>query len=216
MLLRKSPRRPLYWLSLVAAFSYWSWPLGFALNRPIALHSLASKLEAPGQPYSWLFVSLDVLAGVTALILGICIVMYYRPIWAKITGGGLALFGSLVTLAALIPLDCDPTVLNCSPLWHYPTLVVHGFASITSVLGLLAGLSAVAYQAIVRNSSGKVVKLVFALVVAWIIFGAGSLLSLLVDFHTNLLQYFFITVCSLSIPSSVLATEILNQGGSRL
>jgi len=53
---------------LVAALAYCSWPIGFLVNPALTATGLASDLEAHGQPYSWLFILLDCVTGLFALV----------------------------------------------------------------------------------------------------------------------------------------------------
>lgn len=199
--------------SIVAALAYWSWPLGFILNRPVAIQNLASKLEAHGQPYYRLFIGLDVLAGAAAIAIGLYLIISSSQRWIKLAGAGILTFGSLITLAAIVPLDCDPSVTNCYPVWHHPTLVAHGFGSIVSVIGLLMTLLVVSHQAHIRKVSMAMRTILFTLIFAWTVFGAASLVDLVIDFHTNIVQYYFITICSLSIPASIIAIKLIAKKG---
>ncbi len=73
-----------------------------------------SALEAPHQPYSWLFVALDVLTGV--LVLSIGFVQIKTPAMQRVLRWCVAsymVFGVLVMGAALSPLRCDPTLQAC-------------------------------------------------------------------------------------------------------
>lgn len=205
--------RILVFVSILSALAYWSWPLGFILNRPIALHNLASELETYGQPYYQLFINLDILAGSTAAMIGLYLIIARGARWIKLAGAGLLTFGGLVMLAALVPLDCDPSVTNCSPVWHHPTLVIHGFGSIVSVIGLFVTLLVISHQAHIRKTSTAMRTILFTLIFAWTVFGAASLVDLVIDFHTNIVQYYFITICSLSIPASIIAIKLIAKKG---
>src|SRR5215469_5111021 len=70
MYLAKPYRVGLWLLGTIAGILYVSWPLGYWLNPAVSKESLASGLEAVGQPYSWLFVSADIVSSL--LIIAVC------------------------------------------------------------------------------------------------------------------------------------------------
>src|ERR1700733_9742605 len=69
--LKRLRKNPIIWLGVIAAVAYSSWPLGYLLNPGVARHAFASQLEAYNQPYSWIFIGLDVLCGATLLVGGV-------------------------------------------------------------------------------------------------------------------------------------------------
>lgn len=199
-------RKQIIITSILAALLYWSWPIGFWLNPAVAQSSLASQLEASGQPFSWLFVALDVAAGFLVLLVGLSWLFGHgRRRAQRLVGLGLAGFGSLVMTAALTPLNCDPSVNSCRPLWHYPDLVVHGLASIIGSLALLLAIVVVTYDAIAKVKSLRLGGVMMLMLAGWIASGVASLVLIALHRHTNLTQYYFITITSLSIPVAVAA-----------
>jgi hypothetical protein len=194
-------RRPAFWLSLAAAILYSSWPLGFVFNPGVAHHLLASELEAPHEPFNWVFVSMDVLTGVTVSIIGILqLKAHKRGALLNTSIYGYIAFGVLVALAAVSPLNCNPGTKSCGPLIDDPIVIIHGFASIVSVILLL--VSIVVLTPLIKQyiRVSKMVRILFvAMVGCWILFGIGSLLELALNIRGNTLQYYFITVCSISI-----------------
>lgn len=194
-------RRPAFWLSCAAAILYSSWPLGFMLNPGVAHHLLASELEAPHEPFNWVFISMDVLTGVTVSIIGILqLRAHKRGALMNASIYGYIFFGILVALAALSPLNCNPGTNSCGPLIDDPIVIIHGFASIVSVILLL--VSILVLTPLIRQyiRVSKMVRILFVTMVGcWTVFGIGSLLELALNIRGNTLQYYFITVCSVSI-----------------
>ncbi len=100
---------------LVAAIAYCSWPLGLLLNPTLARSALASDLEAHSQPFSWLFILLDCVTGIAALVVA-------SRTWpgskqdrlTRVAVLGYALFGVATAVDALIPLNCgSSSLLSC-------------------------------------------------------------------------------------------------------
>lgn len=192
---------PASWFAIIAAFMYCSWPLAFFLNPAVGKHNLASQLEAPHQPYNWVFIAMDVLTGCALIIAGI---LQYRAnrkhsrrshvaVWSYL------LFGAMVAIAALVPLSCDPEQDACGSIWRNPHIIIHGFCSIASVLCLLVGLAVIAHGHYLQRTSRRHIVLLSSVLILWLLFGIGSLAEMAMRVTGNLLQYFFITVCSLSV-----------------
>jgi hypothetical protein len=118
------------------------------------------------------------------------------------------IFGILVAVAALTPLVCDPTTAQCGPLLHNYRVLVHGFASIGSVIFLLFSLTSVALKAFASRTRHIIQYSLAGLLLAWAVFGLGSIAEMAYHLTGNGLQDFFITVCSLSIVAVVAATEL--------
>ena len=59
------------WLASAGALAYCSWPLAFLVNPSLAGNGLASSFEAPGQPFSWLFILLDCIAGLCIAVVSL-------------------------------------------------------------------------------------------------------------------------------------------------
>ncbi|HLZ14983.1 MAG TPA: DUF998 domain-containing protein [Candidatus Saccharimonadales bacterium] len=197
---------------VVAALLYSSWPLGYILNPWVGRHELASELEAPHQPYAWIFITADVLTGVFIVFVGL-LQLRTRKISRTLFSAVACyvLFGAQVAGAALAPLHCDPEVQYCGPLKHNPLLVVHGGFSILSVLCLFAATLIMASVAWRRRR--PMLRALFAVVLlGWGTFGAGACLELYLHIRdNNVLQYFFITVCSISLALVVAAIENLSK-----
>lgn len=203
--------RPAMWLAWAAAILYCSWPLGYVLNPAVGRHDLASQLEALHQPFNWLFITMDVLTGVVIAIAGTWqIKSHGNQSLFKWCALSYVAFGLLNALAAVMPLNCNPETHSCGPLLHNPTLLVHGIASILSVVLLLVSLLGLGL-AIYRQRDNSLLRWPFAITLAaWAAFGCGYFVEVLMHSSSNALQYYFITVCSLSLVLVVGAIEYLH------
>ncbi|HEY8999093.1 MAG TPA: DUF998 domain-containing protein [Candidatus Saccharimonadales bacterium] len=198
-------------LASLLAVLYCSWPLSYILNPSVGRHDLASELEAPHQPYNWVFIMLDVLSGVG--LFALC-VMQYRAVerkrrikWSVISYG---IFGLLAAVAAMVPLNCDPTAQQCGALIDDPLILIHGLASILSVVALFVGTVLITGTTYFHESAKKSWKWIAGVVLfCWVAFGAGSLIEMYLNIKSNTLQDFFITVCSLSVIMTVVYVEKL-------
>ncbi|HKU18818.1 MAG TPA: DUF998 domain-containing protein [Candidatus Saccharimonadales bacterium] len=200
-------------LGVIAALSYSSWPLAFLLNPWVGRHELASELEAPHQPYAWVFIMTDVLTGVFIMLVGLLQLRtrkVSRLLFAAVAG--YVLFGAMVAGAALSPLTCDPAQQSCAPLLRHPALVMHGGFSILSVVCLLFSVVAIAIAAYQRPRQRILQALLAGTLLCWAVFGAGALLEQLLHIRdNNTLQYFFISVCSISLALVIGAIESLTR-----
>jgi len=207
-LIKKLRLSAVFWPALCAALLYCSWPLGLILNPITTHHSLASQLEAPHQPYNWLFIAMDVGCGL--LLAGIGIFQLRRGSHTRFLRMCIAsyiIFGLLAAVAALVPLDCDPSTMVCGTVLHNPSFLLHGFCSIASVLFLLLDIILLAKWARSHQVSW-VMQAVFAIILlGWAVFGLGSLLEIVDHIKNNILQDYFITLCSISIIMTVASVE---------
>ncbi len=196
------------WAGLVAALLYCSWPLGYIFDPQVERYSLASELQALHHPYNWLFIVTDVLAGV--LLLGVSVWLFgqAKSGWQKLAVGTLAGFGLLVALAALTPLSCDPATKACGPLIDNSAVLVHGFASIVSVVLLFVSLVAVHFSLKKVSASQTLRASVLVLLFGWLLFAVGSILEIISHAQGNTLQDYFITICSISIVAVVSALAL--------
>jgi Protein of unknown function (DUF998) len=204
--------RPAFWLAAFAGVLYSSWPWAFVLNPSVLHHSLASQLQEPGQPWAWVFIAGDSLTGA---VLAWVALLQYR---AFAEGGrstrwsiaGYLLFGALAAVAALVPLDCDPQAHTCGQLIRDPFVLIHGFASIASVLFLLASVVILTVLSYSRQAA-PVVRQGFMIILAlWGIFGIGSIAQFWWHPGGNGMQDFFITLCSVSAWAVVAAVEYMH------
>lgn len=114
-------------LVVTAAVLYCSWPLGFWLNPVAEKTGLASELGAYHQPYNWLFIWADIVSG--AMLMAACALLakqFKAEGWRKVGIVLLALYGLCASLDAALPLSCLPSEQICGPVFHNPSLVLHG------------------------------------------------------------------------------------------
>ena len=208
---RRNKRSVVIAAAALSALFYCSWPLAFVLNPLVGRHDLASELEAPHQPYNWVFIALDVATGLALVFLSALQYRSVAPKRIKLSVLSYAVFGLFVAGAALTPLNCDPTAQVCGPLLHNPLIVIHGIFSIVSVVSLFGGTVLMAWAAYLHEVTRRTWRLTVPLLLGcWIFFGLGAALEMLMHIKNNLLQYFFITVCSLSVVMVVLYVERLS------
>lgn len=198
-------------LSILAAILYSSWPLGYWLDPVVARGALASELGGFHRPYNWLFIATDCLTGLVLLAVGFGQLKKAPAGFSPLAVYSYMIFGFLVALAALTPLACNPTSQTCGPLVHNYRALVHGFASIASVSFLLIGLLGVMRTVLKSGTRHFIRYSLLALLAAWLAFAAASLAEIIMHIHGNILQYFFITVCSLSIVAIITAIELQHQ-----
>jgi hypothetical protein len=137
-------------LSLLGGIAYFSWPLGYIVNRAVVEGGLASDLEVPGQPFSWVFVLLDIVSGL--LIMAI-VILYSRASTGRTRTlsyrelAGYAIFGLTTAASAAVPLQCGQgmrALLACGTTTsrydlHDLLSLLGYFALFGSILWALAG-----------------------------------------------------------------------------
>jgi hypothetical protein len=182
-------------VAILAGVLYNSWPLGYWLNPAVAGRGLASEFEGRGQPYAWLFVAGDVLAGLLVLLL--CGLLSRRTNTrgpaaqqdgraAAITG--LAVFGVGTIIDALLPMGCEPSLQRCPSFTQDHLLLLHGMFSIGAALGLFISLLALWWHD--RRS-----RLLNGLLAAYVLFGLFSLIDALQPTHHNWSQHYYLLLC---------------------
>lgn len=155
---------------------------------------------------------MDVLTGLVVTIVGIWQINNHRHhTLIKWCAALYIAFGVLVALAAVMPLNCDPENHSCGPLLHNPILIVHGLSSILSVVFLFLSMVLAIGVSTYRKNSAHLRRWLFGLaVLAWAAFVIGYFVEVVVHVSNNVLQYYFITVCSISIVLVVGAIEYLH------
>jgi hypothetical protein len=129
---------PTGFLGIIAGLAYLSWPIGYSVNRVVVERGLASDLEVPGQPFSWLFILLDIVSGVLMLGLSIAAWRETRPGDRSLHTGGLVgygIFGLSTILSAAVPLSCGTgrtALLECGT-----NAGTYGWHDILSAIGYL-------------------------------------------------------------------------------
>jgi len=191
-------KNPLVWLSVVAAVFYSSWPLGYLLNPNAAHNAFASQLEAGNQPFNWLFVSCEVISGLALIIAGCIQWRRTRTTLLRLSILGYFVFALLVIVAALAPNDCSSTSAQCLTALNSPLAIVHGLASTISVCGLLVSVIFATKHLSGKPKPLKMRVLPLATIIGWVI--VGALAYIYYDRTTeNLVQYSFISICSISM-----------------
>jgi hypothetical protein len=195
MLLQQKTKLP--WpatiFAVAAGIIYNSWPLGYWLNPTVARHSLASGLEANGQPYNWLFVGGDIVSSVLVIV---CCWLLWRRFGrgrsAALVGvavGCIALFGISTIVDALLPEYCVPGVQQCASFTQDHWLLVHGMFSILASVCLCLGLVLVWWR---RRTS----VLLNALLGAYVVFGLLSLVQAVAPVAAgNWSQDYYMALC---------------------
>lgn len=186
----------------IAAILYSSWPLGYFLNPIIARQDYASELESAHQPYNWLFIALDILTGVVLIIVGIIQWRRTNRLTFRLSIVGYELFAVLVIAAAIAPFNCNSITQNCVALADQPAFIVHGFSSIFSVVFLFGSLVLLC-KVLYERHAIKLLVMVGVVVILWGMTGLYALYQLEIGVKSNLIQYIFITICSISIALAV-------------
>ena len=187
-------------LASLSGLLYASWPLGYLLN-PITNRGLVSNLEGLGQPYNWLFITLDIISGVA-----VCVVA--RWLWQSTAGkrtmvattavGSYALFGLLTAIDALIPVDCAADQGQCGNVINHPLVIWHGLISLASIGFLTLSLVIIWWQFSRRPASPTVVRYgLHSAVAIWFFFGIVTAILVGLNRSSALSQHSFIIACSL-------------------
>lgn len=203
--LTESNRRALWSLGIAAGLLYISWPLGYWLNPAVSKNSLASGLEAVGQPYNWFFIGADVASGL--LVIALCWLFWsalknfsqLRAVYATLMSA--ALFGVGTIVDALLPEQCIPNFEQCPSFTHNHILLVHGVFSILASICLFISLCITwMYQR--RNI------LLNGLLLGYILFSIISLIEAVFPAgNGNWSQHYYITLCGIWIMAIPYAVE---------
>lgn len=195
----KSSARPFWrqptFLAIAAAVLYCTWPIGYLLNPAVAHDGLASELEAIGQPYNWLFIGADLLAGVLLVMVafGLRRYLHGKRHWlSKVGLIAMAFFGILTMIDALLPMECVPALSRCPSYDHDNLLFAHGVVSISAGVFLFIALFVSWWQ-------WRQNDLLRLIVVGYLLFGIFSLYSSLHGGRDNWAQHYYLTLCSLWI-----------------
>ena len=186
----------------MGALAYSSWPLAFLVNPSLAGSALASSFEGRSQPFSWLFILLDCVAG---LCTGIVCIRELRPrpslprpdkvLVLALLGYGA--FGVATAVDAVVPLNCGSASAQACASQIWP-LTPDDFLTGTAVLALFVAAVAV----IVEMTRGPLAFPSFVPVVitmtliAWGGLGLSVLLPVTSDTAAAVCQYAFLTLTS--------------------
>jgi Protein of unknown function (DUF998) len=140
--------------AIIAALCYSSFLLSWWTHAaPSASGGFVSELEAPGQPYAWLYRSSDVLAGLGILTTAWAV----RPLiaghrWSSISVVLLALAGAGSIMDGMTSMQCDPAgSARCAQHEHTVGGLVGQLAALHTDSGLL-GFAASAAGAILLGA----------------------------------------------------------------
>ena len=142
--------RSTLWIACAGALAYNSWPLAFAANPSLAGSALASSFEGRSEPFSWLFILLDCVAG---LCMGIVCVRELLPRHGRVRPTGVlvfallgyGVFGLATAVDAVVPLNCGTTSAQACASQVWP-LTPDDFLTGIAVLALFVAALAVVYQ----------------------------------------------------------------------
>lgn len=190
---------------VLAGLFYSSWPLGYWLN-PQANRGLASDLEASHQPYSWVFIAMDIACGILVGIVAWKLLIIIRSsssqknhlgLWFAVLGAGI--FGLFTAVDAVLPLNCIGGSPNCEVSLNNSYFVIHGIFSIGSITGLTISIVAIWLLLLLREDAvmswAHLTPAMF--LVVWVGFGALTLYLILHNRSSALSQHFFIGFCCL-------------------
>jgi len=195
MYLRKSHRYGIWALGIIAGLLYISWPLGYWLNPTVSRNSLASGLEAVGQPYNWLFVTADVASSL--LVIALSWMMWsslkrrrmIKPLPMALAS--VVLFGIGTIVDALLPEHCVPNLEQCPNFTQSHALLIHGLFSILASVFLFVSLCVMWFYQ--RHS-----LVLNGLLFGYILFGLISLLEAVAPGNEgNWSQHYYITLCGI-------------------
>ena len=190
------------WIAFAGALAYNSWPLAFLVNPSLAGSALASSFEARSEPFSWLFILLDCVAGLCA---GVVCVRELRPRRGRLRPPallvfallGYGLFGLATAVDAVVPLSCGATSAQAcaSRIWP-PT--PDDFLTALAIFTLLVAAVAVIFV-MTRRPVAFPSSVPFSLVVTLIGWSALGLMVLLWSSSGTMAaasQYAYITLTS--------------------
>ena len=201
-------------LAVLAGVAYCSWPLGYVLNPLVSAKGLASELAALNQPFNWVFIVTDVVAGV--LVTAVSIILWRHDDGRKhhVVLANFAVFGLLTAIGAVIPMSCEPSLTTCPSLIHQPMLIVHGVASFGASISLFVSAVVVWWQ---RRKQGSA-RIMSTFMAGYILFGALSIYFLIRPGQGYLSQHYYITLCSVwtaALPFMLVPQSVRNVGTTR-
>jgi hypothetical protein len=195
-------RRALIIVAVVAAIGYGAFPLAYICNRSYFWHGLVSGLAEPGQPYNWLFTSLDIVGALLGVLL-FSYLYYFGRRTSKLYRATLAFavaasLSELVTDVAALPRGYDTDALpNIHILFTHPIVIIHGAASLINSVAFIISLGLWVYVA--RHSKkGSRVRLGL-LLLSVVIGSVGAVIGYAYPASSASLQRIFILAYSVWI-----------------
>ena len=197
--------RSTLWIACVGALAYNSWPLAFLVNPSLAGSALASSFEARSEPFSWLFILLDCIAG---LCIGVVCVRELRPRQGRLRPHivlvlallGYGVFGLATAVDAVVPLSCGSTSAQAcaSQLWPLtPDDMLTGIAVLALFVAVVAVVLEMNRRPVALPSS--VLVTIGAALVGWSGLGLTILLSNTSSTLAAACQYAFLTITSVLV-----------------
>lgn len=186
------------WFAGVGAVAYCSWPLAFLVNRSLAGSALASSFESRSEPFAWLFILLDCVAG-------LCIAVVCARELRPRVGGALAVvllayaaFGAATAVDAVVPLDCGSVSAQAcaGQLWPItPDDVLTG----TAVFALFVAAVTVLAQAVrrAREVPSRVPVIMMLILAGWSVSGLVVLAANTSGSLAAVCQYAFLTLTAI-------------------
>ena len=198
-------------IGVLAGLCYCSWPLGYILNPTTTRVGLASDLAATGQPHRVVFVALDCVTGVVSVAIALAIGTRRRRSprrSVRLALGGLAAFGLLTAVDALVPIRCGAALSACNADLHAFSL--DDLLTGAAVFSLFAAAVSV-HGARVKDRRGTPwAGLALGLTAAW---GACGILLLSAHFSQRppvTIQHVMLTLTSLvvaTVPAAALSAS---------
>lgn len=191
------------WIACAGALAYNSWPLAFLVNPSLAGSALASSFEGRSEPFSWLFILLDCIAGLCIAIVCIRELRPRQELRGPRTMLALALlgygvFGMSTAVDAVVPLNCgSSSVQECaSQVWP---LTPDDFLTGIAVLALFVATVAVVFlMAGVPAAFPSFVPVTITItLIGWSLLGLAVLLSTTSAILAATFQYSFLTLTSI-------------------
>ncbi len=169
----------------LAGILYNSWPLGYWLNYSTARYGLASDLDEPGHPYSWVFILFDIL--VSLCLVAAAFVAWrmlksshWSKLWAMVITG-LVVFGVFTAISAAAPTNCQTSAIQICAKFDRRLFSPDGIGSAIAAIGLFVSLIGINWLLYRGKAHSTIQKLAQATLVVWLV----SIIIFLIAAATN-------------------------------
>ena len=194
--------RSTLWIAVAGAVAYCSWPLAFLVNPSLAGSALASSFEGRSEPFSWLFIVLDCVAGLCTVVVSVRILHSRHR--SRSPGRtlvlallGYAAFGVTTAVDAVVPLSCGGSSAQACAAQLWP-LTPDDLLTAIAVLGLFVAVLAILVERLVRTPRPRLVPATIVIpAVGWCSVGCMVLVGSTSSVSAAAAQYAFLTVTSL-------------------
>ncbi|MGH7234459.1 MAG: hypothetical protein ACREF7_03390 [Candidatus Saccharimonadales bacterium] len=185
-------------LSIITAFLYNIWPLGYFLD-PNALHdNYFSVLESYSRPYAWVFILGDGLTAMIVILIGIWLYKLLPTLRSALTG--YITFGVATLIEASTPISsrCGESINACG---ISPAQIIsfHDLASIIAAFGLFFALLKGMRHFRSLSLDSNLHKLLSATFWFWSLSGLFLILSVAINKATIISQALFLMACGLAL-----------------